>query len=159
MLVSLGLALCLLSRVVAGVERHSYDPGAVAPVYVQVTAGHSYSIAVPSGVDDETDLGLLPSTLSCTISSTDATARTLTVLAGVRRHEGDRPDRLVRRAADRAGAHLVPGTAVGLRGRRRPNAGVDYGGLLLLIGVICLTIGVPLGLSALRTAFRPAAPV
>ena len=157
MLVILGVGFCVLWKVASGTERHSYDRGAVPPVFVELTGGHSYAISIPGGVSAEGEHGVTPDLLSCAVSGTGIGSRQLKL----------QPEQDGSKATDQIASFVSPVTGTVEVGCQQlpkvfvddaDDAGFDSAGLLLWFGVLALVVGVPLGLSVLRDSV-PAASV
>lgn len=154
MLVVLGIGFVVLWRVAAGSEQHSYDRGAVPPAFVELTGGHSYAISIRGGVPTELTRGVSPDSLTCTVSGSGVGTQRLTLAT---EQEGTK-------ATDQIASFVSPVSGqvqVACPGLEAvfvddaDDAGFDYAGLLLWLGVLALVIGVPLGLSILRESVRP----
>lgn len=149
-LVVLGAGLWLVFRLVAGTEPHAYADGP-PPEFVQLTDGHTYTLAIRGGVIAAQNLGVSPSTLRCNASSPQIGVRPLKVSA----------EASDTKAVNQIGTFTAPVT-----GRVRvscaglgtvfvddaSNASADHAGLALLLATIALTVGVPLTLSAVRSS-------
>ena len=153
-LIVIGAGLWLLSRSVAGSETHSYAAGR-PPASVEVIAGHSYTLAIRGGVTAAQNAGFSPSMLGCIASSPQIGVRPLKVTA----EPSDT------KAVNQIGTFVAPVTGrvqVTCPGLGTVfvddavNAPADHSGLALLLGTIALTVGVPLTLSAVRSARRGA---
>lgn len=157
-LVFAGLVFWGVSRYIASGETHSFSPGAVAPTYVQVTSGRTYSVAVPGGVQTLAAQGRQIKTVQCTVNgqgqaptplplalesdSTKATNRIATFVA--------------------ASTGLVHITCPGIAQVFVDNAdgqAYDSSGPWLVIASIALAVGIPLVLSVLRRPGRFGRPV
>lgn len=151
LLVVLGLGFCLLWKVASGTERHSYDSGAAAPEFVTLVGGRGYTISVHGGVPTELARGVSPDALTCAISGVGVATVKLTLtdeVAGTKAVNQIASfvapvSGQVAITCDGLGAVFVDDSA---------DAGFDYAGLLLWLGVAALVVGVPLGLSELRLA-------
>jgi hypothetical protein len=138
-----------------GAEHHSYDRAGDPPAHVRLVAGKTYSIAVHGGVGRELRLGLDPGSLHCTATrqgegpgalqlatenrDTKATNQIASFVSGV--------TGLVQVRCNGIGAVYVDDAA---------SASFDWSGMWLVLASLALTIGIPLGLSGLRTPSTPA---
>ncbi len=135
-------------------EAHSYSHGGQAPpATVQLTAGHTYGIAIDGGVAREVALGLVPGTLQCTTTKAGQAAKPLQVNAEAQDTK----------ATDRIGSFVS-----GVKGRVKvecagigvvfvdnaDDAGYDWSGVWLVLASVLLAIGLPLTLSGLRLTGR-----
>src|SRR5215471_12295728 len=125
-----------LYRVADGVEKHSYNSGAVPPDTVKLTQGRTYQISVPGGRKALASRGISTSVGQCSVTPLSSDVRpTNTIATFVSPVSG-----LV---------HLDCGPWGAVYVDNADNAGWDYAGLFLLLTAICLTLAVALGLSAL----------
>jgi hypothetical protein len=156
-LLVLGLVLCVAYIFTASNEPHSYASGAVAPYDVTLTQGHLYHVAVHRGVDAEQDLGLVPTALACTYTAQPGVIQPLAVT----------PEPATSKATNviatfqapvSGSVHVACGQLTAVFVDDADNAPSDRSGLYLLLGIVALAVGVPLLLSALRTALRDAPP-
>ena len=158
-LVLIGFVCLGLWRVVGGSEHEAYAPGATPPESSKVTAGRSYSLAVPGGVQALRAHGIPEvsgqngSTLGLTCEwSVDGSAhQSLTVNV----------ESLDTKAITKVASFVAPVTgdlSVTCDGWGRmfipdANGGAgDPSGFFLLLSIITLTLGASLGLSALYAA-------
>ena len=157
LLVVLGLGFCVLWKIASGTEQHSYDRGAVAPSFVELTGGHSYAISVPGGVATAIADGV-PTSIEddvtyldphCSVSGTGIGTQRLTLV----------PEQAGSKATEQIASFVSSVTGdVQVSCSRlssvfiddADDAGFDYAGVLLWLGVIALAVGLPLGLSVLR---------
>ncbi len=141
-------ALVLIGRyLTAHYERHSYLDGQPPPRYVTVRAGHSYWISVPGGVKYEQELGQPPQALQCSIQQPNGPDITLEVT----RESND--TKMINTIASfrspvSGRAHV---SCVGLSDIYLDDTSGDPSGVLLVLGTVLLTVGVPLLLSGVRT--------
>jgi hypothetical protein len=158
-LVLIGLVSLGLWRVIGGSEHEAFAPGATPPESSKVTSGHSYSLAVPGGVQAmlrhgiQTVNGQNGSTLGLTCEwSVDGSAnQALTVSV----------ESLDTKAETKVATFTAPVTgdlSVSCDGWGRmfiPDADSSSGdpsGIFLLLSIIALTLGGALGLSAMYKA-------
>src|SRR5215475_10954867 len=126
-----------LYRVADGVEKHSYNSGAVPPDTVKLTQGRTYQISVPGGrkalasrgISTGVRQNLSVTPLSSDVRPTNTIATFVSPVSGL--------------------VHLDCGPWGAVYVDNADNAGWDYAGLFLLLTAICLTLAVALGLSAL----------
>lgn len=153
-----GLVFWGISRYIAGGEVHSFSPGAVAPTYVHVTAGRTYSVAVPGGVQTLMSQGRPIKSVQCTVNQQSQAPAPLPLTL-----ESD-----TTKATDRIATFVAPSTALihvdcpGLNQVFVDNAdgqAHDSSGLWLVLASIALTVGLPLTLSVLRRPGRFGRPV
>ena len=150
-LVVAGLMLCALYRLTAGTERHSFSPGAVPPSTVRLTEGRSYQLAVAGGVKTLKDQGQDVSSPSCSYTVPGQAPAELTVQA-----EGADT-----KATNTVATFVSPVTgvvSVDCQGwgpmfvDNADNRAPDVAGWFLVTAIVLLTVGLTLGLSALRSA-------
>jgi hypothetical protein len=150
LLALLGLLLCVLYRVVDGTESHAYSSGTLPPPSVRLTAGNSYLISVRGGANAIVKNGGALNAPQCEWSSGGSPAQPLTVTA----YEADT------KATNAVGSFVAPVTGpvhVACTGwgavfvDDADNAPGDVAGWLLLAGVVALTLGGGLAVSALAT--------
>ncbi len=136
-----------LYRVANGVEKHSYNTGAVPPMTVSLTAGHSYEISVPGGRKALQDRGISASQAQCSWSQG---AQTEQVLAVTALSADVRPTHAIATFVSPASGqiHIDCAGWGAVYVDDADNAGWDYAGLFLVLTAVCLTLGVALGLSA-----------
>ena len=155
LLVAAGLLLWVTSGFAAGRERHSYTGGRPA-ASAQVSAGHTYWLAVHGGVRALQARGVDPKTVTCTAYRTAGSGVALTLTREV----------VDTKAVNAFASFVAPATqriSVVCTGvgavyvDDAQDATFDVGGLLLIAACVVLVIGVGLLLSAVRTgAARPA---
>lgn len=150
-LVIAGLLLGGLSRILSGTEHLAFAKGAVAPNTAHVTLGQSYTLSAPGGVKALRARGADVGTAQCEWSLDGSASQALVVAVA---------------GADTKATNVV-GTFVGpfsgdihvdclgwgpmFLDNADGTAG-DPAGWLLLFATITLTIGIALGLAALRSA-------
>jgi hypothetical protein len=140
--------LVLIARyLTAHYERHSFVDGQAPPRYVQVHAGRTYSISVPGGVKYEQELGQPPQALQCSIQQANGPEINLEVT----RESND--TKMINTIASfrsplTGRAHV---SCVGLSDVYLDDTSSDPSGVLLVLGTVLLTVGVPLLLSGVRT--------
>ena len=157
LLVVVGFVLCVAYRFTASNEPHSYAAGAVAPYDVTLTQGHLYHVAIHRGVDAEQDLGLVPAALACTYTAQPGVVLPLAVTAEPASTKAT--DVIATFQAPVSGSvHVGCGRLTAVFVDDADNAPSDRSGLYLLLGIVALAVGIPLLLSALRTALRDAPP-
>ena len=149
-----------LYRVANGVEKHSFNAGAVPPDTVVLTSGHAYEISVPGGRKALENRGVSVAQAQCTWSdsasqgSANAQVLAVTVLS-----------------ADVRPTHALATFVAPVSGRVHidcagwgavyvddaDNSGWDYAGLFLVLTTICLTLAVAVGFSAMyeRSSWTP----
>lgn len=160
LLVVVGLGCWALYWLRSGTEDHSYSRNPIPPTTVHITLDKTYGIAIPGGVQAEQDLGLDPGSVRCTVSAASGATNPLPVTA-----EGTDT-----KATNQIASFLAPFTGrahVQCQGLppvfvdNADDASADVSGIWLVLATIALTVGVPLVISALRSAGRPraAAPV
>jgi hypothetical protein len=145
-----GLISWLLYVVQSGGERTAFAPNGPPPLYVQVVAGHTYSLATPGGVSSETSQGLDPAKLTCTAAAPGEAPGALRV----------NPESSDTRAINTIGTFTAAMTGslhVNCTGLPTiyvddaASAATDWSGLWLVLASLLLAIGLPLALSALRS--------
>jgi hypothetical protein len=155
LLVLLGLFLFGLAKVVSAGEHHSYVAGATAPSAVRVTEGRSYEISVHGGVPSLLARGVDIKTPQCTWSIGSAQAQALQVS----------PENDDTKATNTVASFVAPASAQisidcagwgSLFVDDADNAPGDIAGTLLIGGIIALTIGALLALSAARQWYSSA---
>jgi hypothetical protein len=155
--VVVGMLSWVLYGVTAGSENTSYHPNAKPPQYVQVTAKHTYWLAVPGGVHELLKAGLRPSAIKCSGAARGEGDADLHVAAVVQQDTDD--PKLVNRIASFEAAftgdlHVTCAGVGAVYVENADDAGFDWSGLFLVLASACLVVGLPLVLSGLR---RPAA--
>lgn len=157
-LVFAGLVFWAVSRYIAGGEAHSFSPGAVAPTYVHVTGGHTYSVDVPGGAKAVAHQGRPIKSVTCTVNEQDQAPTPLQLTLETN----------TTKATNQIGTFVATGTALvhvacpGLTPVFVDNAdglADDSSGPWLVIASIALAIGIPLTLSVLRRPGRFGRPV
>lgn len=137
-----------LYRVADGLEKHSYNAGAVPPDRVTLTQGRTYQISVPGGRKALAKRGITTHAAQCsaTLPSGDSQNLSVTPLS-----DDVRPTNTIATfVAPLSGSvHIDCGPWGAVYVDDADNAGWDYAGLFLLLTAICLTLAVALGLSAL----------
>lgn len=148
-LLVLGFGLWAVYRLSVSSERHAFAAGAIAPTYVEVTAGKTYRIAAPGGVQRESDAGVDPSALRCSVTPQGAPAVQLAIT----------PEQAGSKATDQVATFVAPVTGkvhIDCRGGSEvfvddaDDAAADRSGLWLVLATIMLAIGAPVTLSVLR---------
>lgn len=163
----LGLGLVGAWKLLDGSQNLPFDSGATPPSAVQLTRGHTYSIAVPGGVGAMLAHGVptrvvngqTVMNLQCTWTRAGqaASGQPLTVAAESTDTKAENTvARFVSPVSGRVRVYCAGWGAVFV-----PDSGdrpYDWAGLALLLATILLTVGAALALSELRTAFaRPRA--
>jgi hypothetical protein len=160
-LVLVGLACFGLWRVLSGTGNQPWDKGASAPPSAQVTAGGTYSLAVPGGVPAMLARGVPVAqnggnqtiSLQCWWSP----------VAGERQSLDVSPESADTKAENTVGHFTAPRTGPlhvdcdGWGAMFIPDADnrpADVAGWVLLAAILTLTVGAGLGLSAARTAWQ-----
>lgn len=154
-----GLLLWIGSQLVATGGEHSWDRDATAPSTYEFVAGETYGISIHGGVDALQRRGVVLSTLSCTFTPVGGGARQLALTL---ESDGTRAlnqlASFIAPAGGRAAVQCVGAGAVFVDDAA--DAGFDYPGLMLLLGIGLLVVGVPLLLSAVRLRrLSPPVPV
>lgn len=137
-----------LYRVADGLEKHSYNSGAVPPDKVQLTQGRTYQISVPGGRKALAERGISTSVAQCSVTQPSGVSQHLSVTL---LSNDVRPTNAIATfvAPVSGSVHLDCGEWGAVYVDDADNAGWDYAGLFLLLSAICLTLAVALGLSAL----------
>jgi hypothetical protein len=137
-----------LYRVADGLEKHSYNSGAVPPDTVKLTQGRTYQISVPGGRKALAKRGISTSVAQCSVTLQSGVSQNLAVTP---LSNDVRPtNALATFVSPVSGSvHLDCGPRGAVYVDDADNTGWDYAGLFLLLTVICLTLAVALGLSAL----------
>jgi len=137
-----------LYRVADGLEKHSYNAGAVPPDTVTLTQGRTYQISVPGGRKALASRGISTSVGQCSVTQASGASQHLqvTVLSN-----DLRPTNTIATFVSplSGSVHLDCGPWGAVYVDDADNRGWDYAGLFLLLTAICLTLAVALGLSAL----------
>jgi hypothetical protein len=151
-IVLIGLGAWALFAMQNGRERHSYAHGRTPPTYVQLVAGHTYSLAIPGGVAGVAGLGLDISNLRCTAARPGGEPNTLDILP---EHADTKAiNQIATFSAAFSGRAHIECTGIGfVYVDDAKDASFDWSGLWLLIASAALVVGLPLALSGLR---RPA---
>ncbi|MGI8666555.1 MAG: hypothetical protein ACR2N4_11070 [Jatrophihabitans sp.] len=79
LLILIAVVLFAATRLVAGGQRHSYDPGATPPTSYRLTAGRTYQLSSPTGVASLQKDGVLTS-LACSWSTDGELLNPLTIV-------------------------------------------------------------------------------
>jgi hypothetical protein len=137
-----------LYRVADGVEKHSYNSGAVPPQTVRLTQGHQYQISVPGGHKALAKRGISATAVQCSLTPNGGGPVQVTVTPI---SPDLRPtDALATFESPLSGrVHLDCGPWGAVYVDNADDSGWDYSGLFLVLTVLFLTLGVALGLSAL----------
>ena len=137
-----------LYRVADGLEKHSYNAGAVPPDTVTLTQGRTYQISVPGGRKALASRGISTGVGQCSVTQASGASQHLqvTVLSN-----DLRPTNTIATFVSplSGSVHLDCGPWGAVYVDDADNRGWDYAGLFLLLTAICLTLAVALGLSAL----------
>jgi hypothetical protein len=158
-LLLIGLLSLGLWRVVSGSEHQVFAEGATVPATSKVTAGHTYSLAVPGGVLAMVDRGIPKVTgqngttlgLVCTWSVDGSANQALSIQV----------ESLDTKATNNVASFVAPATgdfSVSCDGWGQvfiPDAdggSSDPSGIFLMLSIITLTLGAALGLSSLYAA-------
>lgn len=147
----LGLVCAGLYRVIIGTEHHAYATSAVAPDTVHLTTGQTYQLSVPGGVHALQKRGADVSTARCSYRVGGGPLRELQVQAS---GPGTKATNTVGTfvAQETGDTHIDCFGWTPLFVDDSDDAATDVAGGLLVLGVILLTAGLGLGLSALRAA-------
>lgn len=152
-LVVLGLGCWALYRLTAGGERHSFAVGALAPAYVQVQDGRTYSIGIPGGARTVKARGADLGRLACEISPAGEVGQQLGVL----------PEPDDTKAENQVATFVAPLTGrvhVACAGLpavfvdNAEDAGTDWSGMWLVLASASLAVGLPFVLTAMRSRQR-----
>jgi hypothetical protein len=137
-----------LYRVADGLEKHSYNSGAVPPDTVQLTQGRTYQISVPGGRKALASRGISTSVGQCSVTQQSGVSQNLSVTA---LSNDVRPTNAIATFVSpvSGSVHLDCGPWGAVYVDNADDTGWDYAGLFLLLTGICLTLAVALGLSAL----------
>jgi len=150
-LIIAAVLLGALYRIISGTEHHAFAQGAVAPNTSHVTRGQSYTLSAAGGVTALKARGVDVSTAQCEWSTGGTASQALVVAAAG----------ASTKATNVVGTFVAPFTGdihVDCLGwgpmflDNADGAAGDTAGRLLLLATITLTIGVALGMSALRGA-------
>jgi hypothetical protein len=147
-LIAAAVLLTGLYRVADGAEHHSYNAGAVPPMTVKLTSGHTYEISVPGGRDALKKRGISTQVAQCSWTQGPSGKRILKVTPV---------------SADVRATHAIATFTSPVSGAVHidcagwgaayvddaDDSGWDYAGLFLLLATTCLTAAVALGISAL----------
>ena len=148
LLVFAGLLSWGLYALSAGHEKHSYTHGGAPPPFVDVTAGHTYHLAIPGGLDAERKLGLDPTKLQCTAAESGSLPGPLNVVAETNTKALDRIGSFT---AGRSGSFTIRCAGIGaVFVDDADDAGYDWSGLWLVLAAAALAVGFPLALAGLR---------
>jgi hypothetical protein len=148
-LVVAALLFGALFRILSGTEHHAFAKGAVAPNGTHVTIGQTYTLSTPGGVKKLMGRGVDVNTAQCEWSVGGSAGQALTVVAA---GPGTKATNVV-------GTFVAPYTGdlhVDCLGwgpmfiDDAKGSSPDYGGWLLLLATITLTLGVALGMASLR---------
>jgi hypothetical protein len=140
-----------LYRVADGMERHSYNAGAVPPQTVKLTSGHRYEISVPGGRKALANRGISATAADCSLSQAGGVSTPLTVT--VISTDVRPTNALATFVSPVSGqVHLDCGPWGAVYVDDADDSGWDFAGLFLVLTAICLTGGLALGLSALYAA-------
>lgn len=137
-----------LYRVADGLEKHSYNSGAVPPDTVELTQGRTYQISVPGGRKALAKRGISTAAAQCSVTQPSGVSQHLSVTL---LSSDVRPTNAIATfvAPVSGSVRLDCGQWGAVYVDDADNAGWDYAGLFLLLTAICLTLAVALGLSAL----------
>ena len=137
-----------LYRVADGVEKHSYNSGAVPPDTVKLTQGRTYQISVPGGRKALASRGISTSVGQCSVTQQSGVSQNLSMTP---LSSDVRPTNTIATFVSPVSGlvHFDCGPWGAVYVDNADNAGWDYAGLFLLLTAICLTLAVALGLSAL----------
>ena len=148
-LVLIAIACGFGYRLLAGSARHSYSSGAVPPASARVTFARNYELAVPGGVRALVSRGVNPDTLACLWSGSSAVSQKLTItVAGSDTKATDVIATFVAPTSGPISVDCLGWGAVFVDDA--DDAAPDVAGTFLVLCVLALAVGLPLGLSALR---------
>ena len=148
-LVLIAIACGFGYRLLAGSARHSYSSGAVPPASARVTSGRSYELAAPGGVRALASRGVNPDTLSCLWSAGSAVSQKLSItVAGSGTKATDVIATFVAPTSGSISVDCLGWGAVFVDDAN--DAAPDVAGAFLVLCVLALAVGLPLGLSAWR---------
>jgi hypothetical protein len=142
-----GLVCWSLSRIISVTEHHAYSVNASAPSTVRVTAGQTYQLSVPGGLDELTKKHEPTSLPQCQWSMDGTALQDLPVtVVG-----DDKATNVVGSfTAPQSGRISVECAAWGsVFVDDADGAQKDPAGFLLVLSIVAFTVGVGLGLSAL----------
>ncbi|MDT4945795.1 MAG: hypothetical protein QOH14_2528 [Pseudonocardiales bacterium] len=146
-----GLVCAALFRIVSGTEHHAYSSGAVPPASSGVTAGNTYHLSVPGGVQALQKRGASVAAAQCTWSTGGSANQVLTAT----------PEGAGTKATNVVASFIAPYTGdihVDCAGwgamyiDDADNSPADSSGWFLVLAVVTLTLGVGMALSSLRSA-------
>jgi len=150
-LIIAGVLFGALYRIVSGTEHHAFAVGAVAPNTAHVTLDQTYTLSAPGGVTTLRARGVDVNTAQCEWSVGGSASQALAVAA-----VGEST-----KATNVVGTFVAPYTGdihvdcLGWGPMFLDNAdgtAGDKAGWLLLLATVTLTIGVALGMAALRSS-------
>jgi hypothetical protein len=143
-----GVLFAGLYRVADGIEKHSYNSGAVPPQTVQLTRGHQYEISVPGGRTALEKRGIPATVGQCTLTPNGGGPVPVMVTPIA---QDVRPTNALATFASPVSGrvHLDCGVWGAVYVDDSDDSGWDYSGLFIVLTAILLTLGVALGLSAL----------
>jgi len=143
-----GVLFAGLYRVADGIEKHSYNSGAVPPQTVQLTSGRQYEISVPGGRKALETRGIAVTASQCSLTPDGSGPVPVTVtLISTDVRPTNALATFVSPVSGRA--HLDCGAWGAVYVDDSDDSGWDYSGLFIVLTTIFLTLGVALGLSAL----------
>jgi hypothetical protein len=150
-LIIAGLVFGAAFRILSGAEHHAYSTGALPPSSSHVTAGNTYELSVPGGVKALQKRGANVSAPACAWSVDGSASQALTATASG----------TSTKATDVVATFIAPYTGkirvdcIGWGAMYIDDAddtSADTSGWFLVFAVAALTLGVGLGLAALRSA-------
>ncbi|MCU1656304.1 MAG: hypothetical protein JWO57_960 [Pseudonocardiales bacterium] len=149
-LVVVGLILGALFRIVSGSEHHAYSVGAVPPAGAHVTVGNTYQLSVPGGTKALAKRGVRLDALQCEWSVDGSASQALTTATNA---SSKATNVVATFASPYTGNIRVDCTGWGaMYIDDADGAPGDPAGWFLVAAIIALTIGIGLGLAALRSA-------
>ena len=150
-LVAVGLFGCGMYRVLSQTEHHAYSASGSAPKTVRLTAGNQYILSVRGGSQALLDRGVSATSPNCTWSVGGAEPQALTVSPGGSSAKGT--NAVATFVSPYTGDLHIECTGFGgVYVDNADNTTADTAGWYLFGGVLALTIGAGIGVSAAREA-------
>jgi hypothetical protein len=151
LLVLAGLAFwALFVKQSGGVEQHAYNRAGHPPSYAGVVTGKTYNIAIHGGVDREVALGLDPAQLTCTAARPGQVPGALNLVA--ENKDSKATNQIASFVSAITGQVHVECKGIGtVYLENAVGASFDWSGVWLVLASLALAVGLPLGLSALRS--------
>jgi len=146
-----GLLCWLLWSLMSGTQHHSYDAGKQPRYPVHLTAGNAYILSAHGGVQALLDRGADLSSPNCTWSIGGSPSQALSVTALTVEDKGT--NAVATFVGPYTGELTITCPSWGpVFVDDADNAKPDIAGWFLVVGIVALTFGLGLGLSAWRTA-------